>query len=269
MIYFTGDIHASHNIGKLSKENFPEQEKLAKFDYVIICGDFGCVWDGRERDREWQDWLEAKPFTTLFVDGNHENYDLLKEYPTKLWHGGKVQYIRPHVIHLMRGQVFDIDGKTVFTMGGAACHDLWNGVLDTTDPQFAAKFEYMQKRNMFFRVNHYSWWKEELPSEEEMEEGLVNLEKQGFTVDYVVTHCLPDRFHVSFTKGGYTSDSLTQYLAEIDKRLTCRHWFCGHYHTNRMMDDHHTVLYGAIISEAEWDAALPSGRKRLLKGRDD
>ena len=33
-------------------------------------------------------------------------------------HGGKVHRIRPHVLHLMRGQVFDIEGHTFFTMGG-------------------------------------------------------------------------------------------------------------------------------------------------------
>ncbi len=265
MIYFTGDIHASHNIDKLSKENFPEQKKMTRSDYVVICGDFGCVWDGGDHDRFWQDWLESKPFTTLFVDGNHENYDLLKAYPVQEWRGGLVQFIQPHVIHLMRGQVFDIDGKRVFTMGGAACHDLWNGVLDEADPHFAKKLDYMQKRNMFFRVNHYSWWKEELPSAEEMEEGLKNLEKHGFAVDYVVTHCLPDGFHLSFTEGGYTSDSLTQYLTALDEKITFGHWFCGHYHTNMMMDDNHTVLYEAIISVEEWNAANTEKRREMLK----
>ena len=268
MIFFTGDTHSSHNIGKLSEENFPEQKTLTRSDYVIICGDFGCVWDGSKHDRYWQDWLEDKPFTTLFVDGNHENYDLLNKYPTLPWHGGDVQFIRPHIIHLKRGQIFNIDGKKILTMGGAACHDLWNGVLDADDPEFKKKAEYMQKRNMFFRINHYSWWKEELPSDEEINACTANLDKQGHTVDYVVTHCLPDRFHLSFTQGGYTSDNLTRFLTEIDKKLSYRHWFCGHYHTNRMMDDKHTVLYGAIVSETEWDAAEPPDRELLLKGRD-
>ena len=30
----------------------------------------------------------------------------------------------------MRGQVFEIEGKTFFTMGGAASHDIQDGILD-------------------------------------------------------------------------------------------------------------------------------------------
>ena len=66
----------------------------------------------------------ALPFTVLFVSGNHENFDLLKVLPTEEWHGGKVQFIRPHVIHLLRGQVFEIEGYTFFTMGGGGGSEL-------------------------------------------------------------------------------------------------------------------------------------------------
>ena len=265
MIYLTGDIHASHGIERLSDKGFPEQKELTKSDYVIICGDFGCVWDGGKQDQYWQDWLQEKPFTTLFVDGNHENFDLLNSYPVSEWNGGKVQFIRPHVIHLMRGQIYSLDGKSFFTMGGAACHDIWNGVLDMDDPAFPVKFDYMKKRNMFFRVNHYSWWKEELPSQSEMEEGYQNLARHNFTVDYVVTHCLPDKYHLAFGKGEYTSDSLTQFFTSLDEKVTCKQWFCGHYHTNRIMDDRHTVLYEAIISESQWDTANKAKRKQMLR----
>lgn len=104
--------------------NFPEQKNMTKSDYVIICGDFGGVWDGSRKERQTLDWLESLPFTVLFVSGNHENFDLLKVLPTEEWHGGKVQFIRPHVIHLLRGQVFEIEGYTFFTMGGGGGSEL-------------------------------------------------------------------------------------------------------------------------------------------------
>ena len=75
------------------------------------------------------DWLDCKSFTTLFVDGNHENFDRLYEYPVEEWHGGKVHKIRPSVIHLMRGQIFEIEGKSIFTFGGASSHDIDGGIL--------------------------------------------------------------------------------------------------------------------------------------------
>lgn len=43
---------------------------------------------------------------------NTEDFPEQREM-TKEWHGGKVHELRPHVLHLMRGQVFEIDGKTL------------------------------------------------------------------------------------------------------------------------------------------------------------
>lgn len=62
------------------------------------------------------EWFDESNFTTLFVDGNHENHALLDTFPVEEWHGGKIHRIKPSVIHLMRGQVFEIDGKNIFTM---------------------------------------------------------------------------------------------------------------------------------------------------------
>ena len=81
MIYFVGDIHADIGIYKLNTKNFSEQKEMTKDDYIIICGDFGCVWDGSKNDKYWINWLNSKKFTTVFVDGNHENFDLLYQYP--------------------------------------------------------------------------------------------------------------------------------------------------------------------------------------------
>ena len=40
---------------------------MSKEDCVIICGDFGGVWDGSAEERHWLDWLEAKPYTSLAI----------------------------------------------------------------------------------------------------------------------------------------------------------------------------------------------------------
>lgn len=56
------------------------------------------------------DWLDGKAFTTLFVDGNHENFDRLYAYPVEVaWR--EAHKIRPSVIHLMRGQIFELEEK--------------------------------------------------------------------------------------------------------------------------------------------------------------
>ena len=75
MIYITGDTHS--DFSRFSEDKFPIQKEMTKDDYVIICGDFGGVWTFEEesnREKEALDWLNEKNFTTLFVDGNHENF---------------------------------------------------------------------------------------------------------------------------------------------------------------------------------------------------
>lgn len=133
-IFITGDTHG--DFSRLLPAAFHEQRDLTKEDYLIICGDFGGVWDGGDAEQQWLDWLETRSFTTLFVSGNHENYDLLRNYPISQWHGGLVQAIRPSVLHLMRGQLYNICGKRIFTMGRAPAATIsgtafWNRMIRT------------------------------------------------------------------------------------------------------------------------------------------
>lgn len=225
MIYITGDIHGSYDIHKFSTSCFSEQKELTRSDYVIICGDFGLLWDkDSSHDKYWLEWLDEKPWTTLWIDGNHENFDLLKEYPVQDWKGGKVQKITDNIIHLCRGSVFDIDGTRVFAFGGAESHD---------------------KK---YRKLGVSMWEEELPNEEEMETGRKNLDAVDWKVDIVVTHSLS--LHIQnklFGDMNYGKNILNEYFDEIDERLDYRHWFSGHYHKSWIYDDKHYLIYDDIV----------------------
>lgn len=123
MIYIFGDIHGEIEISKLNSKNFPESKTLTKNDYVIILGDFGLVWDKSNEEKYWLKWLDNKPFTTLFLDGNHENFDILYDYPIENFKGGKVHKISDSVYHLIRGEIFEINDKSIFVMGGAESYD--------------------------------------------------------------------------------------------------------------------------------------------------
>ena len=124
-IYVTGDVHgrAEHGSSRFAFKNWPLGRTLTRDDVVIVAGDFGFVWDGSNAEKYWLDWFESKPWTTCFVDGNHENHHALAELPVREWNGGLVHEARPRVLHLMRGEVFDIGGLTVLAMGGAASND--------------------------------------------------------------------------------------------------------------------------------------------------
>ena len=243
-IYITGDCHGDYR--RFSAKRFPEQKEMTKDDCVIICGDFG-FWSYDKEQLWWRKWLEEKPFTTLWVDGNHENFDLLASCPEEAWHGGKVQPIAPSIIHLMRGQIYDIGGCRIFTFGGAQSHDIQGGILEPDAPDFEEKKRRLNKEYIPYRINHVSWWKEELPSREECAEGFRNIEKCGGQVDYVVTHCAPTRIQDGFGKQMFRPDRLTDYLQEVEERLQYKKWFFGHYHDNRKVTEKHVMLYEQIV----------------------
>ena len=247
MIYVTGDIHGDPR--RLSSISFPEQKEMTKNDYVIILGDFGLIWDyvGESgSERYWLDWLDKKPFTTLFIDGNHECYDRLDEYPVEKWNGGNVSFIRNSVIHLKRGQVFKLQQNKVFTFGGASSHDIRDGVLDPVkDAKLIKQWNYDYTK--LFRVNHRSWWERELPSEKEMAEGVYNLEKNNWEVDYILTHSPAANVLALLGNGIYKQDILTKYLEDIRTKTEYKKMFSGHMHVDRAINDKDILLYEQIV----------------------
>lgn len=218
-VFVTGDCHG--DISRFSTHNFSIQKELTKDDYVICLGDFGLIWDYKgenNNEKYWLDWLENKPFTTLFIDGNHECHDRLDAYPIEYWHGGKVHKIRPSVIHLMRGQCFEICNKVFFTFGGAKSPDISDGILEMNDPEFNKKRSLLDKKPFsMYRINHVDWWEREMPSEQEMQDGILNLKKRDNKVDYILTHCPFTSLLPQMDRGRklYKSDYLTDYFQLI------------------------------------------------------
>ncbi|MEK8132954.1 metallophosphoesterase [Paenibacillus filicis] len=228
MIYITGDVHGSVSIGKrLNTRNFPQQKSLTKKDYVIIAGDFGLVWNNDKEDMYWRKWLnKEKSFTTLFIDGNHENHDLLDAYPVEEWNGGKVHKINESIIHLMRGQVYEIEGKKFFTFGGADSHDKEH------------------------RREGISWWRREMPSYAEYEEGLKNLDRHRWVVDYVITHtcCSGTMERISERLGiRYELDQMHRYFNDIDKKLKYKKWFFAHFHADIELPRNQRLIFTDVL----------------------
>ena len=244
-VFVTGDIHGWLDIGKLTPERWPAGEHLRKSDLVVICGDFGLVWTDPPtlEEKFFLDWLDNRPWTTLFIDGNHENYDLLDSYPTCEWRGGKVSRIpgTKSILHLLRGQVYEM-GKfgRWFCMGGAASHDIEG------------------------RMPGKSWWPRELPSQDEYDEAIANLERVNWQVDYVFTHEVPRnlRRHAMvrhYDPSREKDDALSAFLQQVDDRLDKRRlkvWYAGHYHDDMMLRDrHHAEMYNQVVRLGE----LPDG----------
>lgn len=288
-IYVTGDTHGAKQYGfysvdgfmhRLNIDSFPEQKMMTKDDYVVICGDFGGVWDfkGESPEEKYNlDWLESRNFTTLFVPGNHENYDrlvgindkkaldswifkglsdvkknrILNGYPQKEWHGGIVREIRPSVLMLERGYVFDIDGCKCFAFGGARSHDISGGILKAEEfesKKLANKeAERWNLEGKTFRVNHISWWEQEMPEQMEMERGWAMLEDEKYKVDFIFSHDCPasDKYFILRVN---EPDELNRYLEQVKQKAECKKWFFGHYHENMMIPGgKDLLLYEQIV----------------------
>jgi hypothetical protein len=216
MIYLTGDTHGGVDFHRLHRKQWTEQESLTREDYLVILGDFGGLWT--PGDREIIELLDKRKFTTLFICGNHENFDLLYKYPLEDWNGGKIRRVAHNVLHLARGQVFNINGNKIFTFGGANSVDKVYRRLGT------------------------SWWPEEIPSYKEIEEGLTNLERVSNTVDYVFTHTSPthmaERFFVD-----KLPDPVSDMLDKFDEILTYKMWYFGHFHMDKRIDRFRCMYY--------------------------
>ncbi len=216
MFYVTGDTHGDQC--RLIYDS--QMGHWSKWDTIFVCGDFGYLFRNNETEKNFLDDLERQPFCLCFVDGNHENFPAIYAYPEEMWNGGRIHRIRKNVIHLMRGQVYTIEGKTFFTMGGAYSIDRW------------------------FREKDVSYWEEELPSQAEYQEARKNLSAHKNQVDYILTHTAPlPIIHKMGLQPAPGDLELTRFLTDVYYDVTFRHWYCGHWHRDQDMADNFTVLW--------------------------
>lgn len=249
MLYITGDCHG--DFSKLSNKYFVEQRSLTKEDIVIICGDFGGIWGSKltESEEYWLKWLDNRNFTTVFIDGNHENFQRLNnDFEVVQFYGGRAHKISNTVFHLIRGEVYNIQSKKIFTFGGAQSHDIQDGILCREDFRTEYLFKeairkYRHQRKAF-RIKDISWWTEELPAEVEINNANKNLALNNYEVDYIITHCAP--YDIAKQLRFDDSNILTQYFNALLYQLKFKHWFFGHYHSDADIDNF-SLLYKRII----------------------
>lgn len=225
MIFVTGDTHGRTDFAKLLLFA-REHPHLTKADYMIIAGDFGAVWSEDTLEEDLKPYSDL-PFTVLFVDGNHENFDLLNSYPVEVWNGGKVHKIKPDIIHLMRGQAYEIDGKIFFAFGGAT----------SIDKDIRLAFG-------------YGWWEQELPTFEELDVGIANLKRYNNRVDYIITHACGERA-LMYPPLRTRSNRMQVFfenrlLSNFEDTVEYKHWYFGHYHMDGDLNDKMTVLYQEV-----------------------
>lgn len=221
MIYVTGDLH-----GQISRFDDPALHKLKEKDTLLICGDFGFLWDGSKEEMNELRKLTKKKYNICFVDGTHENFDMLSKLKIKKWNGGKVHQIAPNIFHLLRGQIFKIEDQTVFTFGGGE------------SPDIEIRFEMD------------TWSDKEIPTREELMEGVENLQKQNGKVDLIITHEPPAKikdFLLLNTGLDAPITAINTYLEDVGKTCKFSHWYFGSMHMDKFISTTHASVFRNVL----------------------
>lgn len=201
MVYVTGDTH-----GDLRRFQEKAVRRLKRQDTLIVLGDFGFLWSGDKDEQKALKWLTKRPYQLLFIDGCHENFDLLRDYPTVEYMGGKARHLGGNLYYIYRGSILNIEGKKLLCFGGGESED---------------KDE---------REEGYNWWRAEMPTSDELELCMDNLAVAGHRVDYILTHDAPVRLLAFTAMEREQTNWLHAFFDKLMLENEYRSWFFGRYH---------------------------------------
>lgn len=234
MIYITGDTHQFIDFEKL--ERYFSKRYVSKKDYLIILGDAGIIWDKNYKEVSYK-YSSLGP-TIFYIDGNHENFDLLDSFPVIEKNNARVHVIREDIYHVLRGEILMLNNLLFLCIGGA----------ESIDKQY--------------RKEHESWWKEERITEYDVDKAFINLEKVRLKVDYVLTHCAPDCICVK--EMHFNSDESTKQLSRLCPHIEMKHWYFGHYHIDKIFNNNFRCFYNDVIEIDARDIGTKKIEYKLL-----
>ena len=215
--FLKGDIHG--NLFEII--DFINRFNLGKNDNIIILGDCGIAWrkDKKDLDQNIKLWNECGNGVKLyFIDGNHENFNILNSFPIE----NNMGKIADNIYHLRRGQIYEFENKKILVCGGADSIDKYR------------------------RIENFTWWKEETISQETIDD------IPAGHYDYVLTHCCPrsifekNKIYLStlqFLDENKINHNSEDMLEQLKNKITFDHWFFGHYHINHNLDEKFTCLF--------------------------
>ena len=218
MLYVTGDMH-----GDPKRLNDPALRRLKKGDTLLICGDFGFVWSGSAAEQRLLKKWSRRRYIVAFLDGRHENFDRLSEYPAVPWQGGTADHLGGNLYHLRRGEIYTMEGQTFFVFGGGESDD------------------------KEFRRTGESWWEAELPTEAEIAAARENLAAHSNRVDYILTH-MPSAKSRARLDTRTCGDRVSLFLTTLEETVTCKGWFFGCLHKDKAISAQRRAVFRDVVA---------------------
>ena len=255
-IYLTGDTHGQV-IERFSYRQYPDLRNLTSDDFMFVLGDFGQPF-GKTFYNEAKNvfrFLNDKPWTTIVVGGNHDDYDYWESCPQVSFYGGVARqatfdneiYSVFFVDHIT---IFDIDNEHILCIPKAESHDIWN-LLDPEDNDFKSKKRQLKRSKQFFRVKHESWWPQEKMDVEENMSFMEQHEDEHFTL--ILSHDAPSMItkFLSSGPGRLNPTEGERYLEVLRQYLDFEAWFHGHFHLDigwpSQYDERIACLYETVL----------------------
>lgn len=218
LIFVTGDKH-----GQL--EPFLENsafKKIKKNDILIVCGDFGFLWDKSNLEYKKLKWLSKRKYKIAFVDGCNDNMEIIEEYPVSVWNGGQVRLISDNIIYLMKGELYNIEDKKVLAFGGGFNSNL------TAD------------------LDNNNWWPENYSTMASVDAVVRNIERVNGDFDLIVTHEAPSSITPCIEKIP-SNNAINNILEEIRTHSKFNMWFFGKYHMDKMIAPKYCAIFDRVI----------------------
>lgn len=222
MIYITGDVHGDQS--RLSEDKL---KFMKARDTLIISGDFGFIWDDSKNEDKILRNLGKRKYNICFIDGTHENFNVLNNFPAEDWNGGKARNICGNLYHLMRGQIYTIEGLKVFTMGG--------GELPEQETRIKGdEYEHL-----------------ETPAKEELLAAVTRLEKVKFNVDIIITHEPPSKtreFLMMQKNETFSVSALNAFFDELAFQCEYKKWYFGSMHIDKYISENQVAVFKNFIN---------------------
>ena len=175
---------------------------------------------------------DSFPFTTICLHGNHEyrptidvGYDIVKIQQSDYIAGRFFQQEQfEKILFVADGTVITLDSNRCLCLGGAY----------SVDKHYRL---HMQELGNY----DYKWYQDE-QTPQALRNDILFLTKSDSHYDYVFSHTcaasvIPTEMFLKNVDQSQVDRSQEDWLEEIKNNITYKKWYCGHWHTDKIVDN--------------------------------